>query len=143
MSLYNFAYFQVAAKAIVKRGDKILILITPDGHYDFPGGRMDESEVHLSLEDILKREVQEELGMEFVFDIKNLAFVSKREPGISKKEGRILATVFEVDYKSGKIDLSEEHTESRWIKPKSILGSPEKFASEDEYCQYKKYYDSR
>ena len=143
MSLYNYAYFQIAAKAIVKRDDKILVLVTPDGYYDFPGGRMDETEVQLSLEDILRREILEELGSGFVFDIKSLAFVSKRGPDISKKSNRILATFFEVDYVSGEVELSEEHTESRWIYPKSILGTPEKFASEDEYLQYQRYYSSK
>jgi ADP-ribose pyrophosphatase YjhB (NUDIX family) len=139
VSLYNFAYFQVAAKAIVQKGDDILLLVTSDGYYDFPGGRMDESEIDLSLHDVLSRELREELGDDFKFDVGQVAFVAKRRYDKDNKDHRILATFFEVTYKRGTIKLSDEHAKSRWVNPESILDSPEKFISRDEYEQYKKY----
>ncbi len=139
MSLYNYAYFQIAAKAIVKKDDEILILLTSDGYYDFPGGRMDESEVNLSLNQVLSRELEEELGDSFKFDIGKIAFVAKRRYDKNNKDNRILATFFEVTYKDGDIVLSDEHASSKWVNPKSLLDNPEKFVSEDEYMQYKQY----
>lgn len=138
MNLYNFAYFQIAAKAIIKKNDRILLLITQDGYYDFPGGRMDESEVELSLHNVLARELAEELGDKLSFDIGSIAFASKRQYG-KNQEHRILAIFYEVLYKSGGIKLSDEHSDSKWIKPNDILGNPEKFISKDEYKQYRQY----
>jgi ADP-ribose pyrophosphatase YjhB (NUDIX family) len=135
----NHAYFQIAAKAIVKKDNKILLLKTKDNHYDFPGGRMDESEVDLSLHEVLKRELKEELGQDFTFDIKEIAFVSKRKYDKDNKENRIIAIFFQVDYISGDILLSDEHERSEWINPKDIIGDPDKFISEDEYEQYCSY----
>lgn len=139
MSLYNFAYFQIAAKSIVKKADNILLLITGDGYYDFPGGRMDESEIDLSLEEILTRELKEELGKDFKFEINDVAFVTKRKYDKNNKDFRILATFFEVAYRGGEIRLSDEHSSSKWVKPQSILADPKKFISKDEYEQYKNY----
>jgi 8-oxo-dGTP pyrophosphatase MutT (NUDIX family) len=139
----NHAYFQVSVKAIVKRDDEILLLIFPDGYYDFPGGRMDESEVDLSLHEIMTRELKEELGGDFKFAISNIAFVSKRHFKKSGKDTRILASFFEVDYKSGDITLSHEHSGSMWVKPKSLLKNPEKFVSKDEYEQFKNYCNTK
>lgn len=143
MNLYDFAYFQVSVKAIITKDDDILLLITNGGYYDFPGGRMDEPEVDLSLHEVLTRELTEELGSNFKFDIGNIAFVAKRRYHKDNKEQRILATFFAVRYKSGVIELSNEHAKSKWIKPKSILDGPEKFISIDEYTQYKNYCETR
>jgi ADP-ribose pyrophosphatase YjhB (NUDIX family) len=133
------AYFQVAAKAIVKKDNKILLLKTKDNYYDFPGGRMNESEVDLSLHEVLKRELKEELGQDFTFDIKEIAFVSKRRYEMDNKDNRIIAIFFQVDYVSGDILLSDEHSNCEWINPKDIIRSPDKFISEDEYEQYCSY----
>jgi 8-oxo-dGTP pyrophosphatase MutT (NUDIX family) len=139
MGLNNYAYFQVTTKAIVKRDTDILLLTTPDGYYDFPGGRIDESEVDLSLHEVLTRELREELGNSFKFNIKDVAFIAKRRYNSNNKDHRIVAIFFEVLYKDGDIKLSNEHVKSEWVKQKSILNNPEKFISKDEYNQYKKY----
>lgn len=113
MSLYNFAYFQIAAKSIIKNNDDILILITSDGYYDFPGGRMDESEIDLSLHEVLTRELEEELGGNFKFNIGDVTFVSKRRYDKNNKDFRVLAIFFEVNYKGGEVKLSDEHAKSK------------------------------
>jgi len=139
MSLYDYMYFQVSVKAIVKDGSKILLLETPDGYYDFPGGRIDETEKDLNLHEVLKREIQEELGKSIKFKIKDVAFASKRRFTKINKDNRLIAIFYEVEYLSGPIKLSEEHNKYTWIKPDSILNEPDKFMSEDEYNQYKQY----
>jgi len=139
MSLYDYMYFQVSVKAIVKDGPKILLLETPDDYYDFPGGRIDETEKDLELHEVLKRELQEELGNNIKFTVGDIAFASKRRYTKNNKENRLIAIFYEVNYISGEIKLSEEHDTYRWIDPQSILNKPNKFMSEDEYANYKKY----
>ena len=142
MSLNDFAYFQVSLKTILRKEDSILLLITPDGYYDFPGGRIDKSEINLNFNDVLARELREELGNDLKFKTDNVAFVSKRFYDKNNTNYHILATFFEAQWLEGNITLSNEHTKSRWIKPHSILINPEKFISKDEYIQYKYYCDS-
>jgi len=139
MSLYDYMYFQVSVKAIIKEGQKILLLETPDGYYDFPGGRIDETEKDLELHEVLKRELQEEIGNNIKFTVGDIAFVSKRRYTKNSKENRLIAIFYEADYISGKIELSDEHTKYTWVEPQSILNKPKKFMSEDEYTNYKKY----
>jgi 8-oxo-dGTP pyrophosphatase MutT (NUDIX family) len=132
-------YFQVSIKAIVKNGSKILLLETPDGYYDFPGGRIDETEKDLELHEVLKREIQEELGKNIKFIINDVAFASKRRFTEKNKDNRLIAIYYEVEYLSGEIKLSDEHSKYSWINPSSILEEPDKFMSKDEYNQYNKY----
>ncbi len=79
MPLYNHAQYQVATKALLFKDDQILVLITPDGYLDFPGGRADESERNLPWTEALRREVAEELGEQVSIEIGQTLFVSKRQ----------------------------------------------------------------
>jgi 8-oxo-dGTP diphosphatase len=139
MSLYNFALFQVAAKAIIKKDDQILLVLTANGHYDFPGGRMDESEVDKPLETVLYREAIEELGKDVNIEVNRIAFVCKRQ---LKRDGnitQILAVFYEADYKGGEISLSNEHSEYKWVDPRELLNSPDMFIEGDEFEEFKSY----
>jgi 8-oxo-dGTP diphosphatase len=136
----NFALFEIASKAILRKGNKILLLTQFDGAYDFPGGRMDKSETSLELTDILSREIKEELGSSVKFNVRDIAFTSKRYYKSHGKEHNILAIYFNADYISGDIVLSNEHTHFSWINPKDILSSPDKFVTEHEYKKYKEYF---
>lgn len=139
MSQPQHAYFQIAAKAIVYKDNKILLLITPKGLYDFPGGRMAESEAGLGLPEVLAREVREELGDSFHFEAGSIAFASNRSYMMDGREQHILATFYEVSYAGGEVQLSDEHTEYQWVEPASLLSSPDKFVSADEYEQFRQY----
>lgn len=50
-----------AVKALIERKGKILFVVYSDGHFDFPGGRLDVGE---DPYDALKREVKEETGFD-------------------------------------------------------------------------------
>jgi 8-oxo-dGTP pyrophosphatase MutT (NUDIX family) len=78
MSLTNHALYQVATKALLFDDDKLLVLYTPEGYLDFPGGRVDESERDLPWTEALQREIAEEVGPEVRVDIGQTLFVSKR-----------------------------------------------------------------
>jgi ADP-ribose pyrophosphatase YjhB (NUDIX family) len=137
------AIFRVTIKAILKKDDRILILKTPDDSIDFPGGRINQSEVELDLKEVLTRELKEEIGSDVRFRIGDIAFVSKRRYNKHGHDHRIIAVFYKVDYLSGEMLISDEHINSYWINPKDIVDQPDKFISEDEYNQYLSYFKLR
>jgi 8-oxo-dGTP pyrophosphatase MutT (NUDIX family) len=140
MDSTNFAYYEATIKILLKKDDKILALTTSGGLLDFPGGRIDETEVDLALTEVLKREVAEELGEDVEFKVGNLAFVSKRQYTKDMKIFRALAIFYEAKYISGKIALSDEHTISEWIKPAELLSRDNKYMTPDEEAQLRAYF---
>lgn len=136
MGLNKHAQFQVATKALIANGDKILVLITPDGYLDFPGGRVDIAEVELSWHDALQREITEETGPDMQVDIGRVLFVSKRA---WQKEGYVnrIATIFFACTLTGssEVTLSEEHNSYSWMTPQELLVTDQKFMSDDEKSQ--------
>jgi len=136
----DFALYEIATKSLLWKEGKILLVIQPDGKYDFPGGRMDRSEMNLDLFKVLTREIDEELGATIKFKVRDFAFISKRYYKRDGIEHNILAIFFNVQYLSGEIKLSDEHIDFRWIDPKSIISSPELFVTPDEFKQYKSYF---
>ncbi len=135
MSLYDFATFQVAAKTIMRRGEEILVLTNDYGEIDFPGGRMDKSEINLPITDVLKRELAEEIGTSVVYETGQLAFVSKRQ----FTDKNVLLLYYETTYISGKVEISDEHVGTQWIKPSDLPTDHTKYISLDEFEQVQKY----
>ena len=135
MPLYNHAQYQVATKALLFKDDRILVLITPDGYLDFPGGRVDESERNLPWTEALRREVAEELGEQVSIEIGQTLFVSKRQYDKNEKTNYIAAIFFKCKYINGNIDLSDEHANHKWLTPEEIINHQLKFVSEDERNQ--------
>lgn len=137
----NHALYQVATKALLFDGDKLLVLTQPKGKYDFVGGRIDETEFEIPFSEALRREVQEELGNAVSYTLGKLAFVAKRfytdNAGLPH---HIIALYYTATYIGGKISLSDEHTHFEWVNPNDILSTPEKFVSNDEYDQFNKYF---
>jgi len=138
----DFAQYEIATKALLWKDNKILLVIQPDGKYDFPGGRMDKSEMNLDLFVVLNREISEELSPSIKFKLRDFAFISKRYYRSKGQEHNILALFFNVDYVEGLVKLSDEHIDFKWIEPKSILNNPENFVTNDEFKQYKKHFKS-
>ena len=58
--LRPFHYFDVSAKAVISRGEEVLLLRRPNGRWDLPGGKARQGE-HVT--DALLREVREETGL--------------------------------------------------------------------------------
>lgn len=135
MSLQNHALYQIATKALLFKEGKILVLYTPDGYLDFPGGRVDESERVLSWEEALRREVAEELGELVTINVGKTLFVSKRQYHIGGATHHIAAIYFECQYIGGEIKLSDEHGNHEWLTVEELLSSNKKFVSEDEKAQ--------
>lgn len=45
----NYALFQISLKSLIIERGKLLVLITPTGYYDFPGGRINQNEEKKTL----------------------------------------------------------------------------------------------
>jgi 8-oxo-dGTP diphosphatase len=140
MGLTNHAQFQVATKALLLDGDKILVLITPDGYIDFPGGRVDASEVELAWPEALKREIAEETGPAVRVEIGPTMFVSKRTYDKNGQTHRIAAIFFLCKYLGGDITMSDEHERFVWMTPGELLVSEHPFVSDDEKTHLRAYF---
>lgn len=95
------------AKSVIMRDGKMLVLTKPDGRPDLPGGRLEEGE---SFEQCLYREIQEETGI----TVRILRLISEW----SYKKGTELTVVgitYQCEYLDGRVQLSSEHTEYRWM----------------------------
>ncbi len=110
--------FGVAVKAMIKKGNYYLVVYKSDKEdinpntIDIPGGRIEFGE---KIEDALKREVKEELGIEI--EIKK----PSNTWGFVKGNLYLVGITFLVEYKSGEIVISDEHTDFEWIKKEKIL----------------------
>lgn len=117
---------KVAAKAVVIRGDKVLILreaSTYDegsqlGKYGLPGGRMDDNE---AFEDALRREVKEETGLT-VSSVGLPFYVGEWSPEIKGVAHHIVAIFVVCHVDSGDVELSSEHDTYHWISTDEIDG---------------------
>ncbi len=135
MSLYNHASYQIATKALIFKNDYILVLTTPSGYLDFPGGRVDESERNIPWTEALKREVTEELGESISIEVGQTLFVSKRQYQKDNKTNYVAAIFFKCQYNGGDIKLSDEHINYEWLKLKDAINHQLEFVSEDEKNQ--------
>jgi 8-oxo-dGTP pyrophosphatase MutT (NUDIX family) len=140
MALQNHALFQVATKTLLFDGDKVLALVTPDGYIDFPGGRVDETEVELDWQEALRREVAEELGPAVRIAIGKTLFVAKRSYHHDGQTHRIAAIYFASELLGGNIQLSDEHGSYQWMTPQELLATDHQFVSDDEKRQLQTYF---
>ena len=106
---------KVLAKAVLKRGDKILVLrrsktdTRRPGEWDLAGGAVDESE---RIEDACVREVQEEAGLTISADDLELLYAHTE---FVDDFGNICWLIFGVDAPDGDIIVSHEHDEFAWV----------------------------
>ncbi len=111
--------FQVSLKIILKNEEgEILVLKTREesslfGFYDLPGGRIKEDEIETPFEEILAREIAEELGENVEYEIKIKPVAIARHASLS---GQLFWVFFEALYKKGEIKISAEHSGYRWEK---------------------------
>lgn len=138
----SHALFQVSIKIILQKDGKILVLKTNDDYLDFPGGRLDESEMDLDHQTVVQREIREELGEDIKVDVGKLAFVSRRSYTKDGITNRVIAIFYNANYTSGSVQLSDEHVHAEWLEKAEILNRGYKFMSPDEEKQLKEYFVS-
>ena len=111
--------YHVALKAFVRKGDDVLLCQDRlSGEWDLPGGRIGVGEFERPLEDILRREIVEEIGADVGYRNNGpVAIFRHRRPEFIEegKEIQILMIGFELTYLGGDIKLSDEHSSYRWV----------------------------
>jgi len=95
------------AKSVVELDGKVLVLTKLDGRPDLPGGQVEKGE---SFEQCLYREIQEETGI----TVRILWIIAEwtYEKG---PELTVAGITFLCEYLRGRVELSSEHTEYRWM----------------------------
>lgn len=128
--------YHVAVKAFIRDGDKLLICKDAFfenesvAEWDLPGGRIKADEFETSLEEILAREIIEELGPDLKYKNNGPAVIFRHRRTEQTAPGKpkisILMIGFDVEYLGGDIKISNEHTEYKWL-PVNDLGDAEKY----------------
>ena len=142
MKVPKQAFFQVSLKILLHNGEKFLLTRGVKGDIDLPGGRIDVGEENAPLEDIIAREVREELGKGVKFRLGPVLFMYRADR--TKYERWVLGVVFDAEYISGDIKLSSEHMSYEWVDRESYAVPGKDFLSMDQekYKTFKKYFDS-
>lgn len=127
----NEDLFQIGAKAVIKDLDGRVLLIkisNPKKNYwDIPGGRMQKES---TVEETLRREIQEETGIVEIQDLKPLTtFLTHIRLPISKDQtSGLVFFVYSCQLvKKCEIVLSDEHTEYKWAAPEEAAALLSRF----------------
>ena len=118
--------FHLGIKALIQNQEgKILLLKVnlkqlsgqAEAYWDIPGGRIQKGD---TVEQTLRREVEEETGIKSIQNPKQLAMVLSniRIPIGSEDVGLVLAIFTCAIKPDASIELSEEHTHMEWFSPK-------------------------
>ena len=105
--------FNVGVKAVIQKDGKFLVVHSPLGYWDLPGGRIDDEE---AIEETLRREIAEELPSSGDVKIGELV-CAYRLPGLELPGGEGLVLLMfqtEVMFTDG-VKISDEHDEYRWV----------------------------
>ncbi|MBU1292556.1 NUDIX hydrolase [Patescibacteria group bacterium] len=110
---------QVGVKVLLRNKQREFLVLkrsqekypTVNNLWDIPGGRIDPG---VSLEENLKREVLEETGLALTSDPKLCA-----AQDILKKEIHVVRITYTA-HAEGKVCLSDEHTEYKWISIENL-----------------------
>lgn len=118
-------FYHISLKAILKNKNGEVLILKADnngtftGFYDLPGGRIDEDEFAAPLSEILKREIDEEIG-EAEISINEIPVsvgrhCIKKEHANSEKDIHVFYVFYEVQLETGNVSISEEHEGFEWI----------------------------
>ncbi|OHA70705.1 MAG: hypothetical protein A3H01_00305 [Candidatus Wildermuthbacteria bacterium RIFCSPLOWO2_12_FULL_40_9] len=134
----NYAIYQVAFKIFLRKGNNVLFLkLSNKDTWDWPGGRADKNEGRVPIKKILAREIREELGSDIKYKIGKIAFQYRRK--CNAKNLYNLITVYEGEYISGGIKLSNEHNTYQWLNPKKFRFNKRNYPNREEFAAFKEY----
>lgn len=127
MSIERDLYF-VAVKLLLRDANKLLITHDIFGDWDLPGGRIRKNEFGTSLESVIERKINEELGTKVRYKLgKPVVFfrVEREEHDLNGQKVRIFAVGYEARYLSGEINLGDHHDKMEWVDVSSF--KPEEY----------------
>ncbi len=114
---------ELIGSALIKKKNKYLVIKRSakssfPGTWELPGGKLDSFEL---LNESLKREVFEETGL--LVDTKKppLQISSRIASEITYEGTTFVIVINEASIRSGKIRLSEEHDDFKWVTEKELL----------------------
>jgi 8-oxo-dGTP diphosphatase len=127
--------FSLSAKVLIRNDAGQYLLVkramssrSNPGKWEFPGGKVDRGEI---LENALLREVEEETGLRIALD--HVAGAAESD----FYEWRVAHIIMEAHLESGKVCLSDEHTDYAWVALSELpkMDMPEHFKKfAKEYC---------
>ena len=139
----DYVFYQISLKVLLKKKGKVLILRDQNDLIDLPGGRVEKKEAKSSFEEVLRREVREELSSDVIFKLKEPIFYFRT---YSKQyKYWVLIIVHEGEYIKGNITLSQEHKSYKWIEEKKMRVKQKDFYREnkEKYMVFKKYFNKK
>lgn len=114
---------EIVGRALIKNKNKYLVVkrsaksLFP-GMWELPGGKLDSFEL---LNESLKREVFEETGLLINIKKPALQISSRIATEIIYEGTTFIIVINEASMRSGKIRLSREHDDYKWVTKKEIL----------------------
>jgi len=93
-------------KGIVRKNDRFLVLVKPNGKLDLPGGRVENGE---TIQSALQREIKEETGLKVEIHDQVEEWSFYKTP-----DQLIKGITLECDYLEGRVELCGEHKRYFW-----------------------------
>jgi ADP-ribose pyrophosphatase YjhB (NUDIX family) len=115
--------YYVAVKLLLRSGNKLLITHDIFGDWDLPGGRIRKNEFNKSLESVIERKINEEVGVKVRYQLgepKVFFRVERQEHDLQGQMIRIFAVGYEAKYFGGLISLGEHHDQMEWVDLKKF-----------------------
>ena len=124
-------YFNISLKVILEndKGEILGLKCKEEGSlagfYDFPGGRINSDELNIQYEEVIARELAEEVGKEvrykgdFIHPVSTGKFIYFSYT--LGRENSILQLYFKARYLGGEISISDEHSGYDWLDLRSEL----------------------
>lgn len=123
MSKHGF--FQITQKLFLRDGNKFLVLKDKkSGYGDLPGGRMNEDEFFGDWLESMDRELKEEMGLEFQYEINPDPIIIHKHR-VTEGNHPCIIIGYSGIFKGGNIIMSDEHDYMEWVDIKSF--DPSKF----------------
>ena len=113
------AVFYVGQKALIRKGDEILVLTDKKGEVHYPGGKIQNGES--DLVNSLKREVKEETGLEIKVGepFTTLLYTFSDSHRLAGK--RLFLVAYKREYISGDVKVSHEHNDFSWVTKENFM----------------------
>ena len=123
----------VGQKAFIDKDGEVLTLTDPKLGLDFPGGKIKEGEINLT--NALKREVQEETGLEIEVGEAFTTWINEFPPD-HRNQGKVFLVGYLCKFGSGEVTLSNEHSGYKWVNKnnyKELEDGSDYFKALDKY----------